>query len=133
MAVFEIGKRYDFDTVVPTIFGITYKDMLVKAIMRLDVAITMDSSLTSKHEQAYPQLPAGAPKDPGDLMYIQFEDPDGKVVVMATDWISDSSVVLSNRDKYIITLYSATQTEVDAIKDYLNMNGIDEYTISKVT
>ena len=115
--LFQIGKKYNFTTVAPVTLGATYKNMKVKAMVDFDTAIKFEDVVTVR--QKIIQETGLTLLKPTDVLYIMFENIDGKKVILAQDWIVQSSIVLVEKINVVIKINDISTEDVPAIKDVL--------------
>jgi len=114
---FSIGKKYNFTTIAPVTLGATYKNMKVKAIVDFDTAIKFEDVVTIR--QKIIQETGATLLKPRDVLYIIFQNVDGKTVILAQDWIVSSSIVLVEKINATIKLEDITTEDIPNIKDVL--------------
>lgn len=115
--LFQIGKKYNFTTVAAVTLGATYKNMKVKAMVDFDTAIKFEDVVTVR--QKIIQETGLTLLKPTDVLYIMFENIDGKTVILAQDWIVQSSIVLVEKINVVIKIIDISTEDVPSIKDVL--------------
>lgn len=130
---FEVGKTYNFTTLVGSQIGSIFKNMKVEAIMSLTEA-TRYRDVIGLHRSLYPSLPPGTPYEPNDLTYIGFRPQDEEVaaglVVLALQWINQDSIVEVTGLTFTITVYNATNADINLAAENLRSIGIRSFEIT---
>jgi len=117
MALFEVGKRYNFTTIAPVTLGQTYNN--VKAIANVDFNIAIKFSDVISIREAIIQETSAELLNPRDVLYTMFETMDGKTVVLANDWIVPSSIIAIDQVDAIFTIRNITNEDAINIKNMI--------------
>ena len=126
---FSINKRYNFNTLVPQILGNNYESMKVLSIMTAKEAVkyrdvqTVNSGVLTSI--------AGLSDDIDDLTFILFESSDGVKVVLANEWIEQSSVSEVSSTILKITVSVTDTDDIVVIRDNLIAAGFREFKITQ--
>ena len=123
--VFEFGNTYNFLTISKIVLPPEYRNMTVTGIMGLNQAVKLagvNTDVLTLREQliretGLPLLPASKAK------YILFEDPNGKNVLLAEDWIKLDTVKLVTAITATVTIKNITNDDVNIIINTLRSMG----------
>ena len=123
--IFEFGNTYNFLTISKTVLPPEYRNMTVTGIMGLNQAVKLagvNTDVLTLREQliretGLPLLPASKAK------YILFEDPNGKNILLAEDWIKLDTVKLVTAITATITVKNITNDDVNIIVNTLRSMG----------
>jgi len=128
---FKVGKRYNLSTISPIILGENYNNVKVVAErVNFDFAIKyLDVYSITKNIESTHNIQLLDPKITG---YIIFKNDDDEEIVLAEDWILESSVVEINQIDAILTIKDINTEDlniiVNAIKA-LNYKNIEVDTV----
>ena len=125
---FEIGSRYNFNTVSPTVLSASYKNMKVIAILTFRIAIKYADVVTINEQ--IEKVEGISLLDPKDVRYILFENEYGEEVVLAEDWIDPNSVVKVDSITATIRIENITTEDLLVIENALRALGYNKIDIT---
>lgn len=128
---FEIGKIYTFDTNAPAILGTIIKNAKLTAILDYDSARRYDEVLF-KYRTIYPLLPIGTPDQPESCVYYKFKGENGSDIIVADQWISESSIQLVDAINLRITVTDISINDISRIRDVLLALGYGSFTLEQI-
>lgn len=126
------GSMYDFSVYTPTLLGSDYRRVEIMADLDYDTAVMLYGDIVAKHREIMSTntLPEGTPSDPKQLSYYRLKKNNGDVVVMASVWINENSVVLVQEGPVYVRIPRGTTQDVVRIREMLKQAGITEFEIS---
>lgn len=127
----KINCRYSFDVYAPTVFGGNFKNVQVMAIMDASTAAAY-RDIFAVNASVKPYLPVGTIADPLKLTYVRIRNHLGNEVVIAYEWIVESSIVLSVGSQLQVTLDNASATDAQRIRDILTRERFVIFEIKEV-
>lgn len=122
MRDYKIGSYYTFDTKAPSILGATIKNAKLIAILDYEMASNFITPATS-HANIYPYLPQGTVDDYRRFVYLLFETPTVRRLVMADPWINEASVIEVNVLNMSIIIPNVTVDDSTKVRDILLLAG----------
>lgn len=125
----NIGKRYTFNTLAPAILGTTVRNAKVMAIADFRYACTF-INVPLIQRNVFPSLPLGTPDSPEHYTYYVLEGESGNVTVLADAWIQESSIELYVASTINVSLPNVSLTDVQKIRDALNLMGYSGFNIT---
>lgn len=128
---FAIGKVYNFNTKAPSLLGISIKNAKLIGIFDYNTALTHDNILL-KYRQIYPLLPAGTPNSPETCIYYHFKSESGEKIVLADQWIEESTIEVVEHINFKVTFNQASLQDISRVRDALNALGYTNYTITQL-
>jgi len=128
---FNIGNKYNFNTLIPALLNSSYKNMKVVGIMTASEAIRAATyyDIESLHTSAKQVIPS-LPDYTSSLTYILFENTDGDKIPIANEYIDQTSIVLVETVDISITVYNRTTADIAVLRQLLRENGFTNITIS---
>ncbi len=126
--LFEKGKRYTFNTTVPSILGETFTAVKYCGDVSYEVA-KMIESVDIKHRQLYHHL-TGIPDNPAAFSYHIFEGADSVKTVLAEPWINTTSIVMIQATSLTAVIENINIDDVDIIRRILLAGGYRDMTIT---
>lgn len=125
---FELNKRYNFNTLAPSLLGATFKNATVIGIVDY---VTASSYINPDAYAAniYPYLPVGTIRDPKKYTYILLVSEIGIKTAIAWQWIDPASVVLVASTTLTITVVDVPVGTSEQIRDALLLLGINTFSI----
>lgn len=127
----DIGKRYTFDTLAPSVLGGTIKQALFKGTVDYATAC-LHMPMLHTFRLVFPSLPANTSSDPKDTVYHIFETQLGGTLILADIWINQSSITLVETVNIRVNVADANITDSDSIRNALTALGIKNFTIEIV-
>lgn len=124
----NISQVYTFNTNAPSVLGATIKNAKLIGIVDYNSALKLDNVLL-KFRQIYPLLPAGTLDNPEACVFYVFRTESGAEIVLADQWIDDTTVTLVEGVNFTITLTNASNSDISRIRDALNALGYTNYNI----
>lgn len=126
--IFEIGKRYTFNTLVPSILG-DRKDMM-KVISICDYTQAMKyADVITKHDIVKPYLTAQLLSK--DLQYVVFRNMADEIEVIAYEYINLDSIKLVEKINLIVEIENISSDDISHISEVIRSAGYDNIKISK--
>lgn len=125
---FQISKVYTFSLRAPAILGVLLKNAKLLSIFDYDTAIKYEN-IDLKYRQILPHLTAGTPDDAKSCVYYRFKSESGEEVVLADQWIDETTVDVITNIHIKIEL-DASLSDVSRIRDAMNALGYIGYTIT---
>lgn len=92
MAVFQINKVYNFNTLAPDILGSRYEGFKVKSMMTAEEAMKYRDIYTL-HQNLVPAI-TGLPINAGDCVFMLLESKDKETTILAIEYIDPASITL---------------------------------------
>jgi hypothetical protein len=129
MSDFNLGFRYNFNTLAPAILGATFTNAKVLALLNYDTA-TMFGNIAATAVAVYPLLPAGTPSDPTAYQYVIIETENKSKVVLALNWIDTNSIVSVESVNANFKISNITLDDINKITTSLVAMGYTQITTS---
>lgn len=129
--MFDISKRYNFSTIAPITLGENYYNLKVNAIVDFKMAskfrdvVSIHSAIENETNQELVPY--------RDAVYIIFSTEDDEILVLAKDWILESSIVAISKIDAKITISDINTGDLSVIRDALlslNYNNIKIETVA---
>ena len=127
----KIGKSYTFLTNAPSVLGAEVKNAKLLAIFDYSTAITYEG-IDLKFRTIYPLLPAGTPDDPSSCIYYRFLSESGEKIIVADQWIIESSVEVVEHITFKVTFEDASLSDISRVRDAVNALGFTNYSITQL-
>lgn len=128
---FELGKIYTFNTNAPAILGTSIKNAKLSAILDYDSARRYDEVLF-KYRTIYPLLPTGTIDQPESCIYYKFKAENGSDIILADQWINESTVELVDAIGLRITITDISITDISRIRDVLLALGYTNFALEQI-
>lgn len=125
---FELNRVYSFDTNAPAILGARIENAKLTGILDFDSARRYDE-VHLKYRNIYPLLPAGTPDQPEECIYYKFKAENGSVLVLADQWINESSIEMISSITAVITITDTSVQDANRIRDALHSLGYFNFSI----
>ncbi len=125
----EIGHVYRFSTRSSAFLSAK----IVWAKLKSKCDFNMASRLSPIHQtyaQIFPSLPEGSVYDVTGQIYYVFEQLNGAEVVMAGQWIIESTIEEIVHVSYLVNIPNGVQGDKDKIARALRAVGVTEFTIT---
>lgn len=131
--MFNINQTYKFETLAPSILGISVSQAKVISTSNYAGAIAKDSNIANLH-QTLTTVIDSLPK-PEDCVFTEFELQDGTKVVLAHEYINISTVELSNTSQDIIVIKVQNTSDLDAsiISARLKELGYKNFSLERIS
>ena len=113
--IYKINKLYKFATLAPSILGASYTMMKLKALLSADEAIKNNFDPHNMNKKLLGMI-GGLPSNANDLTYLLFENTDGKELLIAAEWIDETSVTIVERTNIMITIPDKDTDDLIIIK-----------------
>lgn len=123
-----IGTTYTFNTLAPSILGAIIQQAKLVSILDYETAKHYDT-IDLKYRSIYPLLPAGTPDQPDSTIYYRFISQSGEVIIIAEQWIDESSIETIEFVNIQVLFQQASLSDVQRIRNALNALGYSNYTI----
>lgn len=117
------NNRYNFRLHASALLGSEIKRATLVATSNLAIASAIDPGLAAKHAQVWPSLPAGVSKDPAKLTYLILTTEANQTVVVAYNWVIESSIELSTVTKATFEIRVASPDDLPRISAVLTNAG----------
>lgn len=125
--LFEIGKRYTFNTTVPSVLGETFTSVLFCGDVSYEIA-KMFESVDIKHRQIYHHL-TGIPDNPAAFKYYVFQGINKAKTVLAEPWINTTSIVETKATSLTAVVENINIDDVEIIRRILLAGGYRDIKI----
>lgn len=129
MNVFELNKIYDFNTLVPSILGSSYKSMKVKGILTAEGAMKY-RDIHTLHNNLISSIP-GLPQDIEDCVFLLLENTDKTRIILAVEYIDHASVTNVTTTNIRIEVRNTNITDLEIIRTRLLELGYSDITLSR--
>lgn len=129
--VFEIGKTYKFETKAPALLGTFINNARLVNIMDYNSAITYDN-IDIKYRNIYPLLPGGTPTNPESCIYYRFKSESGENIVLADQWIQESTIEIVEHIVFQVTFTDASVQDMTKVRNVLNSVGGLTYVLKQL-
>ncbi|MCI4437749.1 MAG: hypothetical protein JHC33_13165 [Ignisphaera sp.] len=124
----NINNTYSFFTLSPTILGTQYTNMAVKAILNADEAIKYRDIVTL-HEKMKVAV-SGLPNSVKDCTFYLLENTSGDRIVLANEYIDQSTVTLVTSVTINISVFNSLTTDVAILRARLQELGYTNFSIT---
>ena len=125
----SIGKTYTFNTASPVFLGAVIEKAKLKSIVDADTARRF-SAIDQMYAQVYPSLPAGTPNDVNGTTYYLFEGLNKSLIVMAEQWIVESSLEIVQHVSINVSIPQASLSDVERVRAALTAADIQNFSIT---
>jgi len=133
--VFEMDNTYTFNSKSSTILNNEYKNMKVVSIMSYKQATRFTgnafSDVSTIRQQLILELGSEL-LDVKEVNYILFEDENGIEILLAYDWIIETTIVLVTSITGKIILPNITSSDLVTITDMIKAIGYTNITYSTI-
>lgn len=120
--MFKINEYYSFSTYGNPVISNSYSGLKLGSILNYQTAIKF-ANIDLIQKQLYPYLPPGTESNHSKYTYLLFEN-NGKMEVIAEEWIIPNSVSQSEGKTYTLTLNNMSSTKMAIVRDQLRLLGI---------
>lgn len=127
--LFDIGKVYTFNTKSPAFLGAVIERAKLKSIVDIDMARKL-TTIDQLYAQIYPSLPPGTVNDVTAATYYVFEGQNKSQIIVADQWVVESSIQLIENVTIVVTMESAALSDADTVRLALSAAGIQNFVIS---
>lgn len=128
---FQLNKIYTFDTNAPAILGSRVENAKLTGILDYETARRYDE-VHLKYRNIYPLLPTGTPDQPETCIYYKFKAENGSVLIMADQWINESSIEEISAVMANIVVSDIAMEDISRIRDALLALGYNNINIRTV-
>lgn len=128
---FKTNQTYNFEVYGTTILGNDYKNVLVIGIFNYQTALHF-GDIDVTQVQVFPHLPSGTPNRPEEYEYLLIQTANKGKVVLARQWINESTVVQVGNSKVVVTVEEAGTADIEDIRAALMQNGYNKIDIRVV-
>jgi len=128
---FQISKVYSFNTLAPSILGVIVKNAKLLGILSYNAALAYDN-IDLKYRTIYPLLPSGTPDAPESCIYYQFKSESGEKIIIADQWIEESTIEVINHINFQVLFTEASIEDISRVRDSLNALGYTNYQIKQL-
>lgn len=128
---FQLNKTYTFSTTAPALLGTMVKNAKLTSIMDYESARKYDE-IDLKYRNIYPLLPVGTPDQVRSCVFYKFKAENGSTVVLADQWINESSVELIEAINIRINVTDISIEDITRIRDTLLSLGYQNISIMQV-
>lgn len=128
MYALNLKTVYDFEMHPTPSLGERIRNATVLAILDYDSAQVIED-VGAKHQEVYPYLPPGTPKNPRDLIYVKIRTSTGQIRAVAMDWIAVQPVVVT-ATVATVTVSNITLGDLPALRNALLKNGFSNIEIA---
>ena len=126
---FEVGSIYRFDTLAPTVLGVSYSNMKVDGLVSANIA-SKHMDIHSRHKQLK-GLITDLHADANNCTFIMFTNvSNNETVILALEYIVTSSIVSTEAVTLTVTIPNSSPTHGPIIREALRKVGI---TVGSIT
>ena len=126
---FEVGSIYKFDTLAPTVLGVSYSNMRVDGLVSANIA-SKHMDIHSRHKQLV-GLISGLSSDANNCTFIMFTNvSDNKTVILALEYIVTASIVSTEAVTLTVNIPNSSPTHIPIVREALRKVGI---TVGSIT
>lgn len=118
----QIGKTYRFNTKAPALLGAIINNAQLQAIMDYHTALGFEN-IELKFRKIYPLLPNGTPDAPESCVYYRFKSESGAYIVLADQWIEESTVEIIEHINFQVTVTNCAIEDIARVRDVMNAMG----------
>lgn len=111
-----VGRKVSFNTFIPAILGQRFSNAEVLGVLGYKAAFALSPNIVSIHSTGRPNFPVGVSTDPKVLDYVQLQTKDGRIHVLAFDWINPSNIVIDGAKEYSVIISNATADKMDRLR-----------------
>lgn len=129
--MFEIGVTYNFNTKAPSVLGTTIKQAKLTGIADYNSAMKL-INIDLQYRKIYPLLPPGTPNTPKSCIYYVFLSQLGETIVLANQWIDDTTIEVVDFINIQATVTSVSLTDITRIRDALNAMGYTSFEVKQL-
>lgn len=115
---FVVGNTVGFTTYIPAIVGANYVSSEVLGILGYKSARLINPAIDVIHTTGLSKLPVGTSPDPKALTYVQLENKDGSISVLAFDWINPDTITIDGVTQYSIIIGGATPDKLTKLRRF---------------
>lgn len=127
--MFTVKNRYNFTTLASSILGSNYKNMKVVSIMSGSEAVKYRN--VQNVNASVVNIIDGLSTDINDLTFVLFEG-DGVTVVLAQEWIDESSIEEVSTVTLRVTINTTSGEEASIVSNLLRGAGLTDYKIETI-
>ena len=127
--MFDIKKRYTFQTLVPAVLGNEFKLATYQGSFDLKTALKHEPNIVQKFRTIFPHLAVGYSDNPDSTIYHLFETTLSQTIVLADIWINKDTVVLNETVNIVVTLADVNVTDQTSIRTALLAAGFTAFNI----
>lgn len=121
----KLGTTYSFGTLAPGVIPSRYAGIKLISISSYAAASRIaGASLYVQWRQIFPKLPQGTIDDPETAEWLVFESSEGEVIVLANNWISESTVTASDYTQATITVTETSRQQIDVLASFMTKLGM---------
>lgn len=121
----KIGTTYSFGTLAPGVLPSRYTGIKLSSIASYSAASRIaGSSIYVQWRQIYPKLPKGTIDNPESAQWLVFDAPSGEVIVLANNWISESTVTATEFTQATITVTDTSRQQIDTLANFMTKLGM---------
>ena len=126
---FEVGSIYRFDTLAPTVLGVSYNNMKVDGLVTASIA-SKHMDIYSRHKQLTTLIP-GLPTDANNCTFVMFTNvSNNETVILALEYIVTASIVSTEAVTLTVTIPNSSPADGPVIREALRKVGIIVGSIS---
>lgn len=129
--LFDINKIYSFNTKAPALLGSAIKNAKLLGVLDYTSAVTHDN-IDLKYRAIYPLLPVGTVDQPEACVYYRFLSESGERIVLADQWIEESSIELIEHINFKVTFSQASIVDMSRVRDALLSLGYTSFKIDQL-
>lgn len=120
----ETGKRYSFK-IYPSALLTTVFDKATMQIPSMPASIAREfTDIDSQHAAYLPTLPQGTPVNTESLLFCYVQLPTGEKVVLAHNWIDESTLQEISGVTVIATIQDTSLETVELVRQIMASNGL---------
>lgn len=129
---YQAGQTYSFQTYAPSVLGDGFQNILIQGVMTADVAAALGFDYVAQHRIVYPFVKAADPSivnDPTQFTYLRCKSISGTPVIIAAEWINESTITTVATKTLYITIPNTLDSEVPGIQAAIIAQGKSNMTL----
>lgn len=126
----QIGTIYNFNTLVSSILGATYKNASLVGMVNYAGALKY-INVAQMQANIQPLLPSGTPTDATKYIYYIFKLQDGSQFITADQWLDATSIVPVTTTTLTVVITGAGPADITPIKNALVLLGYSNLVITQ--
>jgi hypothetical protein len=131
--LFELRKRYNFNTLASGLLDISLKNVLLVGITDANEVIKFTAgAVVGQYRNIYPLLPNGTPNDIYQCTFYRFKTQDNEIIYLADQWIDADTIEEVTSVSIRITIPNTKLQDKSRIRDLLNASGYTSFTIEEL-
>lgn len=125
----KTGSLFNFSTINAAILGGSYEKAKVLGSVDYSLALGLDPNIDTRQASLIPFLPTNTPIRHTGYSYYIFQLQTGERVVLASEWINETSVKEATELSVSVEIIGATDSDFKSIKAALSRAGFNSVRI----